>query len=40
MFEKIYHKSEIWFSVMLIALYVIGNSYLLQASIHTGIEMI
>lgn len=40
MLEKLYKKSEVWFAVMLIVLYVIGNSILLQTSKLIGIEMI
>ncbi|MGN0907526.1 MAG: lysostaphin resistance A-like protein [Bullifex sp.] len=40
MLKKLYGKSEVWFAVMFIIAYVIGNSYLLQASIKAGIEMV
>ena len=40
MLEKLYKKSEVWFAVVFILVYVIGNSYLLQASERTGIEMV
>ena len=40
MLEKLYKKSEVWFAVVFILVYVIGNSFLLQASERTGIEMV
>ena len=40
MFEKLYKKSEVWFAVIFIIAYVIGNSYLIQASENAGIEMV
>ena len=32
MLEKIYKKSEVWFAVVFIFVYVIGNSFLLLSS--------
>ena len=40
MLEKLYKKSEIWFAVIFIILYVIGNSYLIQLSVNSGMEMV
>ena len=40
MLEKLYKKSEVWFAVVFILVYVICNSFLLQASERTGIEMV
>lgn len=40
LFTKLYKKSEVWFAVAFIIAYVIGNSYLIQASENSGIEMI
>jgi len=38
--QKLYKKSEVLFSVLLIVVYVIGNSILDQVSDSIGIEMI
>lgn len=40
MLEKLYKKSEVWFAVLFIILYVVGNSFLIQVSEKTGLEMI
>ena len=40
MLEKLYKKSEVWFAVVFIILYVIGDSVFIQASESAGIEMI
>lgn len=40
MLEKLYKKSEVWFAVIFIIAYVVGDSYLIQASESAGIEMI
>ena len=40
MLDKLYKKSEVWFAVAFILVYVIGNSFLLQASERAGIEMV
>lgn len=40
MFEKLYEKSEVWFTVVFIIAYVVGDSFLIQASESAGIEMI
>ena len=40
MLEKLYKKSEVWFAVVFIIAYVIGDSFLMQASDNAGIEMI
>ncbi|MDO4978473.1 MAG: CPBP family intramembrane metalloprotease, partial [Eubacteriales bacterium] len=40
MLEKLYKKSEVWFAVILILAYVVGDSYLIQASESAGIDMI
>ena len=40
MLEKFYKKSEVWVAVVFILVYVIGNSFLLQASECAGIEMV
>lgn len=38
--EKLYKKSEIWFALAFIISYVIGNSFLIQLSESTGLEMV
>ncbi len=40
MLEKLYKKSEVRFAVVFIIAYVIGDSFLMQASESAGIEMI
>ena len=40
MLKKLYKKSEVWFAVVFIIAYVIGDSFLMQASDNAGIEMI
>ena len=40
MLEKLYKKSEIWFAVIFIVTYVVGDSFLIQASESAGIEMV
>ena len=40
MLKKLYKKSEVWFAVIFIIAYVIGNSYFIQASESAGIEMV
>ena len=40
MLKKLYKKSEVWFAVVFIIAYVVGDSYLIQASESAGIEMI
>ena len=40
MLDKLYKKSEVWFAVVFIIAYVIGNSYLIQLSDSTGLEMV
>lgn len=40
MLNKLYKKSEVWFAVIFIIVYVIGNSYCIQASESAGIEMV
>ncbi len=40
MLEKLYKKSEVWFSVLFIILYVVGNSYLIPISYSSGFEMV
>lgn len=40
MLNKLYKKSEVWFAVIFIIAYVIGNSYCIQASESAGIEMV
>ena len=40
MLEKLYKKSEVWFAVIFIVAYVVGDSFLMQASDNAGIEMI
>jgi len=40
MLEKLYKKSEVWFAVVFIIAYVIGDSFLIQASESAGIDMI
>lgn len=40
MLEKLFKKSEVWFAVVFIIAYVIGNSYLIQLSESTGLEMV
>ena len=33
MLEKLYKKSEVWFAVIFIVAYVVGDSFLIQASL-------
>lgn len=40
MLKKLYKKSEVWFAVAFIIAYVIGNSFLIQLSESTGLEMV
>lgn len=40
MLEKLYRKSEVWFAVIFIILYVAGNSLLIGVSGNAGLEMI
>ena len=40
MLEKLYKKSEVWFAVIFIIAYVIGNSYFIQVSESAGLEMV
>lgn len=40
MLEKLYKKSEVWFAVVFIIAYVVGNSFLIQASESAGMEML
>ena len=40
MLEKLYKKSEVWFAVIFIVAYVVGDSFLIQASESAGIEML
>ncbi len=40
MLKKLYKKSEVWFAVVFIIAYVVGDSFLMQASDNAGIEMI
>lgn len=40
MLNKLYKKSEVWFAVVFIIAYVIGNSYFIQVSESAGIEMV
>ena len=40
MLEKLYKKSEVWFAVIFIVAYVVGDSFLIQASESTGMEML
>ena len=40
MLEKLYKKSEVWFAVVFIIAYVVGDSFLIEASESAGIEMI
>ena len=40
MFEKLYKKSEVWFAVVFIIAYVVGNSFFIQASESAGMEML
>lgn len=40
MLEKLYKKSEAWFAVVFIIAYVVGDSFLIQASESAGIEML
>ena len=40
MLEKLYKKSEVWFAVVFIILYVIGNSIFIQVSENVGLEMV
>jgi len=40
MLEKLYKKSEVWFAVIFIIAYVVGDSFLIQASENTGLEMV
>ena len=40
MLEKLYKKSEVWFAVIFIIAYVVGDSFLIQASEGAGIEMV
>ena len=40
MLEKLYKKSEVWFAVVFIIAYVVGDSFLIQASESTGMEML
>ena len=40
MLEKLYKKSEVWFAVIFIVAYVVGDSFLIQASESAGIEMV
>ena len=37
MLNKLYKKSEVWFAVVFIIAYVIGNSYFIQVSESAGI---
>lgn len=39
MLEKLYKKSEIWFAVVFIIVYVVGNGNLIEASSEMGLEM-
>lgn len=39
MLEKLYKKSEVWFAVIFILAYVIGNSYFMEISDKIGLEM-
>jgi len=40
MLKKLYEKSEVWFSVIFIVAYVIGNSIFMQMSEGVGLEMV
>lgn len=40
MLEKLYKKSEVWFAVIFIVAYVVGDSVLMQASESAGLEMV
>ena len=40
MLNKLYRKSQVWFAVLFILAYVIGNSYLIELSINSGLEMV
>ena len=40
MLEKFYKKSEVWFAVIFIVAYVVGDSFLIQASESAGIKML
>ena len=40
MLEKLYKRSEVWFAVVFIIAYVVGNSFLNQASESAGMEML
>ena len=40
MLEKLYKKSEVWFAVVFIIAYVVGDSFLIQASETAGLEML
>lgn len=40
MLKKLYERSEVWFAVTFILIYVIGNSFCMQASDGIGMEMI
>ena len=40
MLEKLYKKSEVWFAVFFIIAYVVGDSFLIQASENAGWEML
>ena len=40
MLEKLYKKSEVWFAVVFIILYVIGNSIFIPVSESVGLEMV
>ena len=40
MLEKLYKRSEVWFAVVFIIVYVVGNSFLIQASESAGMEML
>lgn len=40
MLEKLFKKSEVWFAVIFIVAYVVGDSFLIQASEAAGLEMV
>lgn len=40
MLDRLYKKSEVWFAVIFIVAYVIGNSILIEFSVSAGPEMI
>ena len=40
MLERFYRKSEVWFAVAFIIVYVVGNSFMLQLSRNAGISMV